>query len=77
MIVLVQSCLSMCVVVLLNKLYHHNTKGYLPAQSPPPPIPTLLIISFQLVWTRFIIFHVHPQIIYCNYVKFHQYQSNC
>ena len=57
-----------CVVVLLNTLYHQNKKD----TSPP-----LLIISFELLWTRFIIFHAHPQLIYCNYVKFHQYQSNC
>jgi len=37
------------------------------------PCPTLLIISLEIDRTRIISLHAHPQIVYCNCVKFHQY----
>ena len=33
----------------------------------------LFIISLKIVWTSIILPHAHPQVVYCNCVKFHQY----
>ena len=41
------------------------------------PSPTLLIISLELFWTRIILFHGHPQVVYYNCVNFHQYRFIC
>ena len=29
-----------------------------------------------MIWTEIIRLHAQPQVVYCNFVKFHQYQFN-
>ena len=35
--------------------------------------PILLIISSEIPLTMIILFHAHPQVVYCKWFKFHQY----
>ena len=52
-------------LVKITFIYYVDTK-IVPLQ------PTLLIPSIEIVQTRIILLHVHPQVVYCNNVNFDQ-----